>query len=293
MSGPSGERSVILIGGHDTGKSFYVGRLWLALRRGDGLLAMPEDPEHIEYVEELIRSIEQGKYPQRTDNDGEARDFCGGAVIRGGRDDGATVQIEVPDVAGELWERACEDRQIELAWIERIRSCAGALVFVRFGSKHFVKPLNWVTDADTMKLPIARLIKADRVATQIFLTDMLNLLEQNLGKALSLARPRVAILAAAWDALPQEVREAGPLAYVESEFPMFGGRLRDRGRLETMAFGTSITGGDLNTQAHREAFLKSNADEEGYVVYRSEDGELIECKDLTLPVAWALGIETN
>ena len=291
MSRAADDSSVLLIGGHDTGKSIYIGRLWLALRRGNGLLAMPEDPNEIEYVEGLIRDLEQGHYPGRTDNDGEPRDFEGTVLIRGGERRGATAHIVVPDAAGELWERASEERELENRWIGRIHACTGALLFLRFGSKHHVEGLDWVTSAEKMKLPLAQALQKEGIATQVVLTDMLNMLELHLGKDPHVSRPRVSIVVAAWDALPPETRAAGPRAYIDTQYPMFGGRLRDYGRLTTRVFATSITGGDLNTAAHRSAFLKSNADEEGYVVYQQDNDEQLRSSDLTLPVAWALGVD--
>ncbi|AVA14709.1 hypothetical protein C3E99_13335 [Sphingopyxis sp. MG] len=281
-----------MIGAHDTGKSNYLARLWLALRRGNGLLGIPEDPEHIEYVEELITELRSGRYVGRTDNDGEARDFEGRAIIGAGPQKGAFVEVLVPDVAGELWETASGEREVERQWVERIRQCRGALLFLRFGSKHHVDALNWVTSAAAMKAPIAKLVaKPSQVATQIFLTDMINVLETNLGKAIPGVTPRVAVIVAGWDSIPAEGREGGPAAYVDQIYPMFGGRMLDEGRLAIKPFGTSITGGDLRTAGHRDEYLKSNADQEGYVVYQANDGTLTQSEDMTVPAAWAAGID--
>lgn len=289
----SNDLSVLLTGGHDTGKSIYIARLWLALRRANGLLAMPEDPEEIEYVESLIRILMKGEYPERTDNDGQARDFRGTVAIRAGEFEGSTAEIIVPDVAGELWENASEGRDLENKWVERIRSCTGALLFLRLGSKHHVNALDWITSADKMKLKFIRDAHKDGVATQVFLTDLLNILDLHLGKDTDRNRPRVAIMIAAWDALSEDSRSLGPRAYIDMQYPLFGGRLRDDDRLETRVFASSVSGGDLNTEAHRTAFLGSNADQEGYIVYETGDGLAVQSPDLTLPVAWALGCELS
>jgi len=291
VSGIDIDRSVLLVGGHDAGKSNYVGRLWLGLRRGDGLLAVPEDPEQIEYVETLIAEIRQGRYAGRTDLDGEARNFEGTSLVQGGSLKGLKTRILVPDVAGELWERTSSDRELDADWIDRIERCSGALLFLRFGSKHHVPALDWVTSAELMRTPLARAVQKSQIASQIFLTDMLNLLDLHLGKRLRDVKPRVSVVVAAWDAIPPDEQAAGPFAYIQRTYPMFAGRLADRGRLDAKAFGTSITGGDLVNEAHRAEFLASDAEEEGYVVYEGRDGQMVERRDLTIPVAWALGVE--
>lgn len=287
------DRSVVLVGGHDTGKSVYVGRLWLALRRSNGRLAMPNDPEQIEYVEALIRDLEQGRYPERTDNDGQPRTFEGRAVVSGANAENKSVRIVVPDVAGELWERASEEREFDESWLKRLRRCAGALLFTRSGSAHHVEALDWITAADKMAHPVAQLVQTDKVATQLFLTDLLNLLDLHLSADALIRRPRVAIMVTAWDALPADARELGPERFVKLQYPMLGGRLRDRGRIDTRVFATSITGGDLNTVEHRTAFLESSADQEGYVLYKAANGEIVESADLTLPIAWAVGVDVD
>lgn len=291
MSTVNYEASVLLIGGHDTGKSNYVGRLWLALRRGDGLLATPDVPEQIEYVEGLIASLQEGTYAGRTESGDEPRTFEGDARIQSGPHEGRITRVVVPDVHGELWETASAERELDASWVKRLRTSAGALLFLRFGSKHHVEALDWITSAQAMRTPIAQMAGKGEFPTQLFLTDMLNLLELHLGKDLGGGRPRVSVVVAAWDSLPENETEGGPLGYIERNYPMFGGRLSDHGRLDTKAFGTSITGGDLKTDAHKEAFLLSSADKEGYVVYQGSDGNLVKREDLTIPVAWAVGVE--
>ncbi len=211
MSSAQSVASILMIGAHDTGKSNYLARLWLALRRCDGLLGIPEDAEHVEYVEQLITELRSGRYVGRTDNDGEARNFEGRAIISAGRQQGTFVEILVPDVAGELWETASGEREVERQWVERIRQCRGALLFLRFGSKHHVDALNWVTSAAAMSAPIAQLVeKPFQISTQIFLTDMMNVLEANLGKASPNVTPRVAVIVAGWDLFLRRIAQGGP-----------------------------------------------------------------------------------
>lgn len=286
-------RSVLLVGGHDTGKSNYLGRLWIALRRADGLVTAPDDPSEIDYVETLSRYLRGGEFAPRTDNDGIARKFETPLKVLVGQSV-ETGTLLVPDVGGELWEKASQDRELDADWLDQLEACDGALLFVRTDSKQNVPSLNWVTSARLMRAKATRLLKRlrDQVPTQLFLTDMVNLLEENLGSS-TRARPRVAIIVTAWDALPAERRNADPLAYIRCEYPMLAGRLLDCDRIEVKVFGVSVAGGDLEKDlAHRSRFLASDVATQGSVVYCVGD----VCKssgDLTSPIAWALGADLS
>jgi len=288
------QSSVVLVGGHDAGKSNFVGRFWIALRKQDGLLRLPQDPAVIDYVESLARHLWRGEFAPRTDRDGLAREFEAPMLFSTGPRTGQEATLIVPDVAGELWENATKDRELETDWIKRIEACDGAVIFVRVGSKQNVPSLNWVTAARLMRAKAAtRLLSAarDAVPTQIFLTDMMNLLERHLGRrSPSAGKPKIAIVVAAWDILPPDRQVMDPLAYLTEEYPMFAGRLADCSRVESRAFGVSIAGGDLeNDVVHRTKYLEGDASKEGYVIYNAGSGSVVRIDDLTAPVAWALG----
>ena len=286
-----GERSVVLIGGHDTGKSNYLGRFWLALRRADGLLSAPEDPQDIDYVESLIGALQSGNYAARTDRDDQPRSFTGEAQIGAGEHAGDRFQIVVPDVFGELWEQASEHRELGNEWRDRISDAAGALLFLRLGSKNHVNAIDWISSPALMKAPLGQMAQQPGAPTQVFLTDLVSLLDGMLGTDSGVDRPRLAIIVAGWDALSPNNQQLGPRGLIRQEYPLLDGRLSDCRRVDAMVFGTSITGGDLKAQIHRDAFLQSTADKEGYVVYEGANGSFERNADLTIPVAWTVGVE--
>jgi hypothetical protein len=104
-------------------------------------------------------------------------------------------------------------------------------------------------------------------------------------------RPRLAIVVTAWDMLDAEAKEAGPLRYLEEQFPMFAGRLRTPGRFDVEVFGMSIVGGNLRGPANahfRESLKRRELSEVGYTAVVRK-GVVVEDPDVTLPLAWALG----
>ncbi len=55
------KKSIILVGDPDTGKSNFVGRLWLALQSGKFNLTAINPPDDIKYVEEVAAHLLQGR----------------------------------------------------------------------------------------------------------------------------------------------------------------------------------------------------------------------------------------
>lgn len=56
-------------------------------------------------------------------------------------------------------------------------------------------------------------------------------------------------------------------------------------------FGLSVVGGDLKADAaYRENFLEAGLDGHGWVALKDELGVWIKDTDLTLPVAWVVGV---
>ena len=66
----------------------------------------------------------------------------------------------------------------------------------------------------------------------------------------------------------------------------------NRDRFEFEVFGLTLFGGDLQRQpSFREQFLDAPDPRFlGYVVYENS-ATITECKDLTVPVSWALGLD--
>lgn len=53
-------RSIVLLGGPDSGKTNYIGPLWLALDHGKGALHAAEQPTDIAFVLSVADHIFQG-----------------------------------------------------------------------------------------------------------------------------------------------------------------------------------------------------------------------------------------
>lgn len=280
-------QAVVLVGGPDSGKTNYLGRLWGAINSGNGCLRSARSPGDIEYVEEILGHLLQGEFAPRSDTNLETRrtNFSVSLTLA----DASTseeVELTVPDVLGELWKRAVETLEMPSKWWDKLQSSTGALLFVRVHSNQNVAPMDWVTTERLLRMQ-GEESDSTKLSTQVFLCELLRLLEHSLKPATrSQRRPRVAVVIAAWDLLDDDTHRAGPLHYLQAQYPLFAGRVVDTDQLDIRVFGVSVVGGDLNDDPRfRREFAEGELQDFGFVVTDSACG-VERFHDITLPVAW-------
>lgn len=278
-------RSVVLLGGPDSGKTNYVGRAWPALDAKTGRLQVAQQPIDITFVLEVTDHLNSGHFAPRSEYADARRDF---EVVVSEEKGGAETAIVIPDISGELWLRAVEDSEIGVDWMDELRRADGALLFVRVGSDQDVRPLDWVTS----KRMMAKLGTPDDpgLPTQVMLCELLRFLEVSLVPRPDGSRPRVAIVVSAWDLVDAGTFDKGPNAYLEHEYPLLAGRLGDIDGLAVQVFGLSVVGGDLKTDVEcRDAVQENGLDGRGWVAVEDAQGKWDRDADLTMPIAWVIG----
>jgi hypothetical protein len=274
----------MLIGGPDSGKTNYLARLWKALQSGSSRLKSVDAPE-IKYVEDALAHLLQGSFAPRSEKNIEEsrRDFT---VMVATQDGAKRVKVVVPDVTGELWKDAVSSSELPSEWMNQLKESSGALLFVRVHSELNVSPLDWVTARELLKMDWAEPHQEETIPTQVVLCELLRFLQLTLRRRTDGGLPRVAIVVTAWDRLDAAAKASGPNAYIESEYPLFAGRLEDVTTVEVKVFGVSVVGGDLEADPEfRQKFFEADLDAAGYVV-EQVDGMVREEHDLTLPIAW-------
>ncbi|MBW8832479.1 MAG: hypothetical protein JF606_24385 [Burkholderiales bacterium] len=281
--------SIVLVGVPDSGKTNYIGRLWTALRARKGRLLAPDVPTDIEYVEDTVAHLMQGEFAPRSEKmiGVSRRDFVVPVVRSEDGQDGTLFDLVVPDVSGELWKLAVETFEIPQEWMDQLKQSVGALLFVRVLSEHNVQPLDWINAEKLLKIHEPG--KEDAaLPTQVVLCELLRFLEHTLRPAGERTRPRVAVVVTAWDQLDRQRRNAGPLAYLQREYPLFAGRLQDMAKLDVRVFGVSVVGGDFDDPVFKDKFLSAgDLQSAGYCVVHDEK-KLHTDSDLTSPVAWLI-----
>ncbi len=278
-------RSVVLLGGPDSGKTNYVGRVWPALDAKKGRLHIAQQPDDITFVLEVTDHLNSGNFAPRSEHADVRRDF---EVVVTEEKGGAETSIVIPDISGELWLNAVKNCEISTDWMDELRRADGALLFARVGSDQDVRPLDWVTSKRMMSK--VRLPEDPGLPTQVMLCELIRFLEISLVDRPDGGRPRVSIVVSAWDLVDHEKFAKGPRAWLEHEYPLLAGRLADVERLDIRVFGLSVVGGDLKTdEACRDAVQEGGLDGRGWVAVQDAAGKWERNEDLTLPIAWVIG----
>lgn len=278
-------RSIILLGGPDSGKTNYIGPLWRALDSATGALHAAEQPDDISFVLEVTDHLFAGAFAPRSEHSDARRDF---EVVVAATKGGPQSRVVVPDISGELWRNAVIDSEIDPGWMSELKRADGALLFVRVGSDQDVRPLDWVTSRHMLEKLGG---KDDQgLPTQVMLCELIRFLESSLADREDGERPRLSVVVSAWDLVDAGMFQQGPEAYLEREYPLVAGRLTDLKDLDVRVFGLSSVGGDLkHDPAYRQAFLEAGPDGQGWVAVGNGDGWRKD-PDITLPIAWAVGI---
>lgn len=278
-------RSIILLGGPDSGKTNYIGALWRALDDGSGALHAVEQPDDITFVLEVTDHLFQGSFAPRTELSDTRRDF---EVVVAATKGGPKSKVIVPDISGELWSNAVTDNEISTNWMDELKRADSALLFLRVGSDQDVRPLDWV--ASRKMLEKIGNEKDKGIPTQVMLCELIHFLEDSLTEREDGGVPRLSVVVAAWDLVDAEQFEQGPVAYIEREYPLVAGKLADLETLNVQIFGLSSVGGDLkHDPTYRKTYLKAGSDGQGWVAMHDGDNWLKKF-DITLPIAWAVGL---
>jgi hypothetical protein len=279
-------KSIIVLGGPDSGKSNYLGRLWHALDTKSGRLVAVGIPPDLSFPMDTAEHLFKGHFAPHTGRGDSRRDLDLTVRYASG---GGETRLVVPDFSGELWTTAVRDSEIAAEWMDELENADGALLFVRVDSDQNKKPLDWVTSSKYLRKVGQDDEEWAAIPAQVLLCELIRFLEHTMSSGRD-RKPRLSIVVAAWDRVGEDIFAKGPLEYLRKEYPMFGGRLDDLETLDTRVFGVSIVGGDLNDDPDfRAKFLDEGIDGKGWVAVPGADGVWVKDPDLSAPLAWAMG----
>ncbi|RBL79735.1 hypothetical protein DDE05_55840 [Streptomyces cavourensis] len=145
-------RSIVLLGGPDSGKTNYIGRLWPSFKKRKGVLRAERLPDDIAYVDGAVEHLMQGSFAPRSDRNLEVGRADFSISVRGANGEGSLTELMVPDISGELWTRTVATFEISQEWLDVLNEAQGAVVFVRAHSDQIVQPLDWVTARNILRL---------------------------------------------------------------------------------------------------------------------------------------------
>ena len=283
---------VLFVGGPDSGKTNYIARLWIAIKDGNCRLSASTPPDDVAYLEQLADFLLRGCFSPRTQ-----RDFFSKPIINveySYEQKTIAGSLYFPDCHGEEWKKIYKRREWSKQWEDIIPLVAGSLLFLRVGSDQIVAPLDWISCYSAFGILPSNLNGSSELEgehpTQVLAVDWIQSLQKSFVDYHS-GKLRVGIILSAWDLVPIDQRDVSPRIYLKDNFPLlYQYVISNQGSIDFQVFGLSIVGGDLKEDAECKKLFLSNPHGSGYVVL-DNDNRIIKYPDVTIPIAWALGLK--
>jgi hypothetical protein len=283
------DRSVVIIGLPESGKTTFLAALWhlITARDLDTMLRFGGlkigDASHLNAIASRWRDA---KVQDRTA-------VAGNRLVSMNLLDsaGASVRVTFPDVPGEAYRRMWEDRDCEPEIADVLRA-GGVLLFVHADT---IRAPTWVVDEVALSRRLGLEVPDGAVApwhprlapTQVQLVDLLQLLRLT---PLDVGPRRLAVMLSAWD----KARAEGltPEAYLDAKLPLLAQYLRRGSDGWTWrVYGLSAQGGDYDPL--EDGAPRVPEAEELRKLDRASSriqlvGPVPETHDLTEPLAWLI-----
>ncbi len=308
-------RGIGVIGGPGAGKTAWLSALleWVG-GRGKRYLHYDGMSSNAQALRQLQLPLTRQQYPQRTPiESGLGLDV----PLRTSGDHIPEVRfsLHVSDYAGEeLNKKIFQERTWGDTWQNRSEQAA-LLIFVRIPhnegknskeSGDFVPlprlQLQEPPDEDSPEAwgervyrgqsrpPAPGVSSAVQVPTVLSLIEVLQALRHQRGleggERPEPASLRIGVVISAWDAMPQDWKDAGPTHYMQQELALLDDFLWSNFQAEDVrCFGLSSTGGDLNDPEYKIKYKKNPC---GYVQWTDAFGRQQVVKDIAAPLYWAL-----
>jgi hypothetical protein len=270
-------RSLLLLGEYDVGKSHFGGQLLGRLNREEGALRMVGAAPTLGPFETVLSRINSGRAAPHTPQDHYVESIWP-LVDHQGR----AVELRWPDYGGEQLRTIRTQRAMPREWRIRITGTAGWIVMVRIAH-------NQLSD-DIFTRPLAEPGK-DRQAPEKFtispqaqLVDFLQWLMfvRGTGTLKPVSQPPLLLLLSCWDELPDEERNGLPADVLRARMPMVAAFAEANWRADALkVMGLSALERALTEDKVDDEFRDRGPETFGYVVL--PDGR--HDSDLTLAIA--------
>ncbi len=281
-----GANHVVFVGGPRSGKSNYLFRIWIALERESGRLIKRGLPDDLSYLLEGSALLLDATFAPHTSRDSQHTSI----VPVQWRDGPSLVgDLVMPDASGELWLELYRKREWSKSWDDLITPNSGIVLMICAGSPDNVPSLDWITCERLYGFEHKS--APTNTPTQVMLVDWLQILHSIADrKAGMTSAPRLSVVVSAWDRLSADQLQAGPLEYIEANFPMLAQFIESNAHgFQAKLFGLSIFGGDPDTSAeYRKHVQLGDVASLGYIA-KSRSGSVIRSTDVLEPIYWALG----
>ena len=265
------DKSILLLGESDVGKSHYGGQLLKRLMQEDGRIRMDGAATNLEPFQAVMAQLDAGLSAGHTPS-GTYHESRWPIVD----DEGRKADLIWPDYAGEQIKNIIDKRRLPHVWLNRIARSSAWLLLIRLQKIR--------ADDDIFSRPLASLKGSGRKLPEARLSDQARLIEllQMLVYARSTSDKRMGrlpclvVLLTCWDEMEVQGK---PIDALYGHLPMFGDFVASNW-WGSSVLGLSALGRRLDSQEPDEGYITQGSEQFGYVIL--EDGA--RSPDLTLPI---------
>lgn len=278
-------KTVLVLGGPDTGKTHFTGQLYGRLMLTDSAIKLLSAPDDLGAIQQVLDSLGEGRAADHTPI---AADHRMPWELR--MPSGAEATIIWPDYGGEQLQGIFHSRSVPVSWVDRVRDSDCWLLFIRpLILRQFEDILTrrrGLVAASASELTPKIALKPWSDAA--YYVELLQILLWTRHAEVPAQRrsPRLLVMLSCWDELSQKELPAEALRAVLPLFYEFLASNWDSSCCRI--FGLSSLGKALSKTEPDQDFQDLGPDQQGYVVM--PDGE--RSPDLTVPLAWLLEDQT-
>ncbi len=278
---------VLVLGGSGAGKTHFAGQLLGRLRnhREGRLRVRPGGVEDLSKLEEILACLEAGRAAGHTSAETWTGVRC---ELEAGA--GTRVVLEWPEYAGERLFSIVERRSVPSEWRVSIREARGWLLFIRPSTLKIYEDLVSRPTGIAPEHPEAEgsIVGGSGWDAQARFVELLQMLLLVAGHT-SFRRgrtPRLVIALSCWDELTEA--KTTPEDLLRQRLPLVDAFVRSTWDADVWSvWGLSSLGRALKHDVPDQEFAELGPEHFGYV---RPPGTREENPDLTLPVAWLLGL---
>lgn len=278
---------LLLLGGHNSGKTHYAGQLYGRVQYQSGLLMLRDDqgtPRDLSALEEVWKALNEGHSANHT-----PRDTATEVVLPLQDSQGQALDLHWPDYGGEQLSGIFDERSVTVVWRQRLLKSEAWVLLLRVQSETtYPDELNKLLDREQPRADSQTRLgqSGGRWDANAYWVELLQLLLHVAGRGTvqRLRRPRLAVLLSCFDEIPNP--ESTPSQTLATKLPLLSAFIHSVWAAEDVSiWGLSALGKHLAPASKDEDFRKCGPEEQGWVI-APNGGE--RDKDLTRPLAWLL-----
>lgn len=280
MAESATSHSVLLVGGHDTGKTHYGGQLLGRLQLDRGTLRLRGTPETLAPFQKVLDRLAQGRAADHTPTETYEEIVLPLATPSG------PVDVVWPDYGGEQVRQVLDQRRVSEEWADRIVQSNAWILFVRPTALQtrddiFTRPLHEISQGAGPPSP------SYGWSSQAWFVELLQIFRhiRRTGVLEPARRPSLVIILSCWDEVDRDNQKLGPPALLSKLMPLFADFVQASWvEGSWTVFGLSSLGKPLSEKegSEDEQYIEQGPESFGYVVH--PDGT--QSPDLTAPLEW-------